>query len=204
MASHGIEVQIFLEFLGKIKNSMTKETQTKATEDSIRESYSSIHIPSDMTQKLVYSYLVHSCYLETSESLGSALHLINPSKENSKEPNNKKAFSNIDASDMMEIDHAHVGGLIGTQKAYLNSLSNPLSSLQVRKQLYQFILDGNVNNALSLYSEKFNMFINEKKKENTEILFILHCQEFIEHVRVDSVRALEYAQTSIFFFNSKI
>jgi hypothetical protein len=152
-------------------------TLPRPTEEA--EIYSSTgNIDQDSINTLIYDYLIHNCFGETADSFKNSNGVVQQFKKNDS--------MDLDKSDLedsqMEIDQEPV-----------HSIAK--KTLDTRKKLRDFILDGSIVEAIDFCDLIFpNLLLNDGNTKSRDVLFALRCQQFIECIKTSAPKALQFAQ----------
>lgn len=140
-------------------------------------------------QNLVYEYLVHNCYGETAKSFAAAAQIAQ------KLPQHTMDLDSPDGSTNAYDEDFEMESVQNTQTTSERDTSIALKTLQSRKRLREYLVAGNVSNAISYCEETFPA--DMISKDSVEVLFALKCQQFIELLRNDPSMALQFAQEEL-------
>ncbi|RHZ79265.1 hypothetical protein Glove_150g75 [Diversispora epigaea] len=159
--------------------------------------------------QLVLDYLIHNCYGETakiifkdSQYLGVTSkedHYTNGFNQTDSVPNGNTSFGytgKIDADGDLEMKDSNLEKKKIDKNGF--DVEFALKSLDIRKQIREYIKVGDISAALSLCQTSFPeiMETNGGDLKSIEICFKLHIQQFIETVRTgNAIEALMFAQT---------
>ncbi|KAI8813592.1 CTLH/CRA C-terminal to lish motif domain-containing protein [Cladochytrium replicatum] len=191
-----------------------------AVPDAVGEALAKTPAPEpEVTQKLVYEYLVHNCFSETAKSFGNACQITALCAAASGASISRKrsilAVTGDSGDVKMEVDGGGVDAEgememvpadSGMEEASRKGLSNfpvprdPVQSLDARKHLYNLVAAGNIIDALAFCNTAFPHVLSSDTPESLDVAFELQCQHFIESARKSASDALRFAQEELVKF----
>ncbi|KAJ3395063.1 Intraflagellar transport protein 56 [Lobulomyces angularis] len=138
---------------------------------------------------LIYEHLVHNCYSETANSFSSSTQISNINNNSSTNSN-----EDVEMKDAKRLDTT-----INRPSSFNQAsiASEDSKSLEDRKVIYHLVNSGNIKDAIEYCNSAFPNSLSGTTPESLYMCFLLHCQQFIEYIRIDSNEAFTFAQEEL-------
>ncbi len=150
------------------------EAQLKKERERRRKAVENVPLSPSVNHSIVRSYLLHFGYYDTLAAFDAA---------------NGGSFP-----PMLFTPHEYGNG----------TLDNDMFALDQRKMLRQLVRDGNIDGVFAKLREWYPQQLQQQQEHCSNIIFLLHCQKFIELVKLGMLEAaVTYARTELApFFGS--
>eukprot|EP00128_Syssomonas_multiformis_P016115 Colp12_sorted_trinity150504_noHs@8041 len=159
-----------------------------------QDDFDGVAVDDSEVRKLVLSYLLHHCYVDTAKALIDGMGAAGSSDKSRDEQ-------------AMAVDKDDSSNTASDNAAYYASISTnypQMTTIRERKQLFELVNEGKIMEAIKYCEQHFPDVLrgrNGECKDQREIVFQLYSQHFIECIRKGQTKeALQFAQTELWQF----